>query len=239
MLVVRPKLQNVWGLAYTKHCFHSLLVTYIFANVFGNMLLSIVVDSSLKDCREYKGRGRYCDTCKQNQPEDSWHCATCNACILQRDHHCFFLSQCIGRYNLRYFVCFLAHAVMSFVLSIYYNYSAMEHLDITGFMDITFIVVQFFKPGNISIPPFDVKKYLYELFLYLNVIAFILCGSLLWLHLGNALRGMTSYERKIGKFPAKTDLRRNMERAFGTRWYLAILWPLVDSPLVDKRSKIV
>lgn len=35
-------------------------------------------------------------------------CRRCNACIMDMDHHCFFLNNCVGRNNLKPFLLFLS-----------------------------------------------------------------------------------------------------------------------------------
>lgn len=35
-------------------------------------------------------------------------CRTCGCCIMDMDHHCMFLANCVGRNNLRHFLTFLA-----------------------------------------------------------------------------------------------------------------------------------
>jgi hypothetical protein len=32
------------------------------------------------------------------------HCSTCGVCIEMMDHHCFFLGQCVGKGNMKYFM---------------------------------------------------------------------------------------------------------------------------------------
>ena len=44
---------------------------------------------------------QYCDICgvKQQENKNIKHCKECNICIEGHDHHCFFLSRCIGKNN--------------------------------------------------------------------------------------------------------------------------------------------
>ncbi|GMI54221.1 hypothetical protein ScalyP_jg4172 [Parmales sp. scaly parma] len=52
--------------------------------------------------RQYK----YCDLCAIFQPPETAHCATCGVCIAGLDHHCPWMSKCIGEKNMpafRYF----------------------------------------------------------------------------------------------------------------------------------------
>lgn len=52
----------------------------------------------------------YCSTCQIVRPPRSYHCSDCGFCCEVHDHHCPWMGTCIGRRNIRYFICFLFYA---------------------------------------------------------------------------------------------------------------------------------
>ena len=45
------------------------------------------------------------------------HCGTCNNCVLGFDHHCTLLNNCVGKRNLRAFVCLLILTVLFYLMT--------------------------------------------------------------------------------------------------------------------------
>ncbi|XP_046987634.1 putative ZDHHC-type palmitoyltransferase 2 [Schistocerca americana] len=51
----------------------------------------------------------YCPRCCQNSFIKCSHCSVCKKCIIERDHHCFFLGTCISMKNITYFIILLIY----------------------------------------------------------------------------------------------------------------------------------
>ncbi|OMJ74304.1 hypothetical protein SteCoe_26791 [Stentor coeruleus] len=58
----------------------------------------------------------YCKCVKRNK--HSYHCFTCNMCIKDYDHHCYWVNNCIGKGNIKYFLLALFFLVLDFTYSI-------------------------------------------------------------------------------------------------------------------------
>lgn len=54
--------------------------------------------------RKHLGGVRMCQRCLRTKPDRCHHCSQCNRCILKMDHHCPWVSNCIGFNNYKYFM---------------------------------------------------------------------------------------------------------------------------------------
>ena len=85
------------------------------------------------------------------------HCSVCHKCVYMKDHHCIWFNQCIGQFNLKYFILFILYLLLCSYISLmkctYYiifksyikiitEYSLIQNICLFTFMlfDIIYVI---------------------------------------------------------------------------------------------------
>ncbi|CAM8933299.1 unnamed protein product [Rhodiola kirilowii] len=77
-----------------------------------------LLKTDLKSSPSWTGNwSQLCPTCKIIRPVRSKHCATCNRCVEQSDHHCPWISNCAGKRNRWDFFIFVSLAMATALIS--------------------------------------------------------------------------------------------------------------------------
>ncbi|ONK64270.1 uncharacterized protein A4U43_C07F23890, partial [Asparagus officinalis] len=75
----------------------------------------------------------FCEFCKKPKPPRAHHCRSCRMCVLDMDHHCPFIANCVGAGNHRSFIAFLISIVTSciyiFMMTTFTAYHVWPHVD--------------------------------------------------------------------------------------------------------------
>ncbi|XP_011192710.1 probable palmitoyltransferase ZDHHC24 [Zeugodacus cucurbitae] len=235
LILVVPAIHMPGGF---MHTLIFALGVFLFTNILGNMLATMMVDTSIDAIdldeatpRNARAQGWYtCRHCIKLVPPRSYHCKACRTCILKRDHHCVFTGCCIGHYNFRYFALFLFYMFIGSVLS--FGYLTYYMFWVNGNIFLHFL--SFYKMLCPILMTIDgsVWDNVPLIFYNLNTIAVIISSILLFFHGIPILNGSTSYERRFD-YPYGRDIYSNLRSIFGIRMYLVWLSPFISSDLLE------
>lgn len=166
-----------------------------------------------------------CSECKQWKPPRTHHCSNCERCVHKMDRHCFWINNCIGALNLKFYMLFLLYLTGACAV-------AVSVLGYDGMFYATSNKRYHLRPGPILCGAFSLLICLFLMFLG--------CGLLLeqW---SNLHRNQTSLESLQKNQPrpvmsTQRSFHRVWCRVFGKS---AVLWWLPVTPLIRPHYKEV
>jgi hypothetical protein len=85
---------------------------------------------------------RKCKTCNIIRPKKCSHCFICDNCVLEFDHHCAFVSNCIGKRNHKYFLLFLLYGSLFMLPLIILNTIVIINVYIINYNEILYHIIK-------------------------------------------------------------------------------------------------
>ena len=89
------------------------------------------------NCKKYKNclkfKVKQCRQCHVVKVSGIVHCSICHKCVYMKDHHCIWFNQCIGQFNLKYFILFTFYLLLCSYLSLMKGF---YYLIIKNYMNI-------------------------------------------------------------------------------------------------------
>lgn len=230
--IVLPDLYEFGTISYF---FHFFVGNYMMLNIVGNLTFTVLCDTSTRreimpvSTAKNRDDWRLCSSCEALSPPRSWHCPTCDTCILKRDHHCIFTGCCVGHHNHRYFMMFVfylfAATAYAFVFNNLFIWSKIQ-------FEFPMSIVKVIFPLAIFVFGFDGSMEQFYLLLYIvSVIGMLFTGVLCVYHFQLIILGVVSNERNKNDYSYNLGWKQNIREVFGEKWYLTWFIPYVESKL--------
>ncbi|XP_053207986.1 probable palmitoyltransferase ZDHHC24 [Panonychus citri] len=237
VLIVVPKIYSKDANSISP-IVHNTIGLYILHNIMGNFIQIIRHQSTIRgqllisnnNSSSSVNNQRYCWTCETYTPPRSYHCPSCDVCILKQDHHCSFAKSCIGFNNFRYFISLLFHiAIGSFyctTLNMFFIWDLLGGFTLYNFLSHTFPFL-FWLFGRLHW-----YSTICCLISIINIAACLFTTGLIFYHCSTMIVGQTVHER--AKSIQIYDLgcwKLNCEQSFGSNWKIVLISPLIPSKL--------
>ena len=110
---------------------------------------------------------KYCNTCNLFRAPGMAHCYDCNYCVLDKDHHCDSLGNCLGRNNLRIYMVFI---LSDLIQNTIFAYKIDRLLDKILFLNKNFLTIVIGILGILSNFPIPINLLVVGKFYYCSLI---------------------------------------------------------------------
>lgn len=181
------------------------------------------------DCRLCFTGWKFCSVCEANTPARSFHCHICKHCVLKRDHHCPFTGNCIGHANYRFYVqmifYFWVASVYANIMTFPFTWSVLGDFSLYNVFRLVLPLM------SCLLGQTDLYTFFVCVVSIMSIVGSMMLLALLSYHLGNVVRGQTTYERSHKIHTYGLGLECNIKSVFGGRWRYAWLFPYISSPL--------
>ncbi|KAK0404679.1 hypothetical protein QR680_017568 [Steinernema hermaphroditum] len=212
--------------------FRVLITAALGINAYLNMykMVSVGPNGGNNDLPSIMKPGfKYCFACKLNTPPRAFHCPVCDVCIFRRDHHCSFVSVCVGHYNQRYFVAAVLNLWIACITVMGWNWSFMW-TSLGGFkaynmwqlvmphLAVLFGIIDYYQFFCVMLFVFPLTTFLFVTY---QLAAQVFC----------LIRGQTRMEYLLDIHAYQLGWRENLRASLGNRWFAAMISPFVHSHL--------
>jgi len=164
--------------------------------------------------------------CNLFKPDRCHHCSACEKCILNMDHHCPWVNNCIGFNNRKYFTLLLTY---TFMLTYYYwiSTSIKEYENVMWLIDN---FVDYFSNGQFG-DSFSILGAIGRVLSFILFVAIVVLSVLITMfskfHFRILFENKTTIEnleKKKRPYQSQWDLgkSRNFYQVFGTN---CLFWP--------------
>lgn len=106
-----PLLQHVYDFPelypdyYAEYSQALLILVYILST--SSLLISHLTPPGNAVPYKLNAHSTFCQRCSIDRAPRAHHCSTCKSCILRLDHHCIWIHNCVGLYNIKHFYLYI------------------------------------------------------------------------------------------------------------------------------------
>lgn len=158
--------------------------------------------------------------CNVFKPERCHHCSACNRCVLNMDHHCPWINNCVGFWNRKYFMLLLIYVF----ISTYYVFFSMGYDFV---MTVKWEIDTYYYSHTAHDRSMLIRSTIIQLAFIINTLIGVLMTFFLKFHLYLVSTNKTTIEnldKKGQQYKSVYDINGdyNWQQVFGSnKW----LWP--------------
>lgn len=162
-----------------------------------------------------------CINCFVVRPINSHHCSVCHKCVMEQDHHCPWVNNCIGLFNKKIFILFLFYGSIEVIYSVLLFFYYQLYKNINSFKNEPFLIV------------LDIFAIIFGLILA------IVSLMLLWDQYDTIIHSITQCDFKEGVLLEKSTVDQQISLIFGDYYNFKWFLPFYQGGNINKYKEFI
>jgi palmitoyltransferase len=162
-----------------------------------------------------------CTNCFVVRPINTHHCSVCHKCVIEQDHHCPWVNNCIGLFNKKIFILFLFYGTIEVIYSVLLFFYYQLYKNINTFKNEPFLIV------------LDIFAIIFGLILA------IVSLMLLYDQYDTIIHSITQCDFKEGLLLEKSTVDQQINLIFGGKFNFRWFLPFYPGGNINKYNELI
>lgn len=170
-----------------------IYISLLIINPNDNTIFNGLRVNLLHQVTQGKSINHICFICLIKYSSTTTHCVICKECVLEFNHHCFWINKCIGKKNIYIFYLFLLVLLCNLILNMVITYEIISYKDVFLLERTVFL----YNPMMFGMEVEDYLVFIYYFIYFLFVFSLVVLVPVVYLMFVHVNNELSSEDKKL------------------------------------------